>query len=275
MNDNPFNLHDYSLLYMPSYSHSRLSTFEKCPLKYKYAYVDKVQLEAQPETIEAFMGKRVHEALCKLYEDRIMSRTSTLDDLLGYYEGVWQKNWGDDILIVKKGMAAKDYLDKGKACITNYYGRYHPFDDSRTVGLEQMLSFDIEGYKLTGYIDRLSQKADGSYEIHDYKTSGKVPELRYFDDDRQLSLYQIGVEKMRKDAERVDLVWHYLLHDREMRSRRDRAKLESVKSGVVSTIKRIEAAEAEQRFPASETPLCKWCEYQSICPSCTGRASRL
>jgi putative RecB family exonuclease len=260
---------------MPTYSHSRLSSFERCPLKYKYAYVEKIQLEEQPETVEAFMGKRVHEALCKLYESRIMSKNISLDELLAYYDGIWQKNWSDGILIVKKGQSAQDYQDKGKSCIAGYYRRYHPFDDSRTVGLEQMINFDIEGYKLIGYIDRLSQKPDGKYEIHDYKTSGKLPALQYFDDDRQLALYQIGVEKMRKDAEHVDLVWHFLVHDREMRSRRDRARLDRLKSSVVSTIKQIESAEAEDRFPAVKSELCRWCEYQSICPSCKSPATLL
>ncbi len=239
-------------------------------MKYKYAYIEKVQLEEQPETVEAFMGKRVHETLCKLYENRIMSRVSSLSELLAFYDGIWQKNWSDSTLIVKKGQTAQDYLDKGKGCIANYYRRYHPFNDGRTVGLEQRVDFDIEGYRLMGYIDRLSQRPDGRYEIHDYKTAGKLPEPRYFDDDRQLALYQIGVEKMRKDAEHVDLVWHFLIHDREMRSRRDRAGIDRLKLSIVSTIKQIEAAEAEDRFPAIKSELCRWCEYQSICPSCKG-----
>jgi putative RecB family exonuclease len=38
------------------YSHSRLSAYEACPLKYRYAYVDRVKLERMPESVEAFMG---------------------------------------------------------------------------------------------------------------------------------------------------------------------------------------------------------------------------
>ncbi len=51
---------------MPVYSHSRLATYETCPLQYKYAYVEKVELEPEVETIEVFTGSRVHEALEKL-----------------------------------------------------------------------------------------------------------------------------------------------------------------------------------------------------------------
>jgi len=220
------------------------------------------------------MGKRVHETLCKLYADRIMSRLDTPDELLGYYDSLWLKNWSDDILVVKKGHTAKDYQEKGRACIASYYRRYQPFDDSRTVGLEQMIAFDLEGYKIIGFIDRLSRREDGRYEIHDYKTTGSMPMPAYFDDDRQLALYQIGVEKTRKDVGEIDLVWHYLIHDKEVRSSRDRATLDGLKEDVMATIRQIESAEAEGRFPAIESALCKWCEYQSLCHPIKGRASQ-
>jgi hypothetical protein len=34
-------------LFMPLYSHSRLATYETCPLQYNYAYVEKVELEPE------------------------------------------------------------------------------------------------------------------------------------------------------------------------------------------------------------------------------------
>lgn len=65
---------------MSTYSYSRLSLFENCPLAYRYKYLDKVEME--PETIEAFMGKRVHEALEKLYRDLKHSKVNALEDLI-------------------------------------------------------------------------------------------------------------------------------------------------------------------------------------------------
>ena len=64
---------------MPTYSHSRLSTFEKCRLQYKYRYIDRIRRDVQG--IEAFMGNRVHEALEKLYKDLMMERTPALEEL--------------------------------------------------------------------------------------------------------------------------------------------------------------------------------------------------
>lgn len=49
-----------------TFSHSRLSSFESCPQKFHYRYVQK--LPAESEGIEAFVGKRVHEILERLYQ---------------------------------------------------------------------------------------------------------------------------------------------------------------------------------------------------------------
>ena len=51
---------------MTTYSHSRLSTFEDCPLKYKYTYIDKLDRDRR-DSIEAFMGGLVHATMEKLY----------------------------------------------------------------------------------------------------------------------------------------------------------------------------------------------------------------
>lgn len=44
---------------MPTYSHSRLSTCEACPLKYKLCYIDGIKRDT--EVIEAFVGAPVHD----------------------------------------------------------------------------------------------------------------------------------------------------------------------------------------------------------------------
>ncbi len=250
---------------MTIYSHSRLSTFENCPLQYRLRYVDKIKLD-EVETIEAFMGLRVHETLEKLYKNLRLSKTNTPEDLLSFYNENWQKYYSDDIRVVREGYSPQNYKDTGAKCIREYYSRYQPFNDGKTLGLEQMIQFDIEGYKLRGYIDRLSSRSDGTYEIHDYKTSQHLPLQLHFDSDRQLALYQIGVQEMFNDAREVELVWHYLVHDKEIRSRRMQDDLLKLKSEIIALIETVERAEEEYDFPAIESKLCDWCEYQSLCP---------
>ncbi|MEE8401540.1 MAG: PD-(D/E)XK nuclease family protein, partial [Candidatus Hydrothermarchaeaceae archaeon] len=104
---------------MPIYSHSRLSTFENCPLQYKFKYIDRVKLEEEWESIEAFMGSRVHDVLEKLYRDLKVTKLNSLEELLSFYDGIWEKNWNDDIRVIKTGFAPENYRDTGRKCITN------------------------------------------------------------------------------------------------------------------------------------------------------------
>ena len=51
---------------MATYSHSKLCTFEQCPLKYKLRYIDKIKPVIE-KTIESHLGKVVHGTLEWIY----------------------------------------------------------------------------------------------------------------------------------------------------------------------------------------------------------------
>jgi putative RecB family exonuclease len=250
---------------MPIYSNSKLKTYENCPRQYMLKYIDKVELpEGAEEGIEAFLGSRVHETLEKLHKELILTKLNSLNDLLGYYKNEWDKNWHENVLIVKKGFKKDHYFNTGKEAITNYYKRHQPFNQSKTLATEQLITFKIDGYSIRGYIDRLGYKGKGAYEIHDYKTSASLPSQDKFDSERQLALYEIGIREKFKDARNIELIWHYLVFDKEFNSTRTQAQLKDLKKQVVSLIKTIEK---DTRFVPVESNLCDWCEYPEYCPA--------
>src|SRR6266850_6366239 len=100
-------LRSHSGASMPTYSHSRLSSFEKCKLQYRYRYVDRIRRDIQ--SIEAFLGNRVHEVLEKLYKDLQMERTPALEELTGLYQRSWEKLYTDKIRIVKTDYVSEQY----------------------------------------------------------------------------------------------------------------------------------------------------------------------
>ncbi len=248
---------------MPLYSHSRISTYESCPQQYKLKYIDRIKVEGY-QTIEQFLGSQVHKSLEKLYKDLVLTKLNSLDDLLGHFQFIWDREWRDDIVIVRKGYNKAHYRDSGKKCLGHYYRRYQPFDQEITIANEYPVNLEIDGYKLTGFIDRLCHDGRGGYQIHDYKTGGRLPSARDLEEDRQLALYQIGVQQNFKDAKKIDLVWHYLMFDQEMVSRRSPAQLKDLKKQIVSLIKTIEK---DARFQPKESALCDWCEYPGFCPA--------
>ena len=249
---------------MPTYSHSQLSTYQTCPHQYKLAYIDKIKVET--EGIEAFMGSRVHEALEKLYRDLKVTKLNTVEDLLNFYHQSWEKNWNDMIQIVRKDYSAEDYRHLGEKCITDYYRRYYPFDHGKTLGLEEHIYFPLEeekGYWIRGFIDRVTLVDNSIIEIHDYKTSNRLPPKENVESDRQLAFYQMGVAEKWQDIQEVRLIWHYLTFDTEIHSSRTPDQLHQLRQATLELIQRIET---DRRFLPKEGPLCDWCDYQGYCP---------
>ncbi len=249
---------------MTVYSHSRLSCYEQCPQKFKLHYIDKVETEEE-QTVEAFLGTRVHETLEKLYRDLQHQKENTIEELQAFLENEWNTNWNNQIIIVNKEYKPENYLKMAKKYINDYYKRYQPFTQGKTVALEEMIriKLDTEGnYKLQGYIDRLTETKDGYYEIHDYKTNSRLPFPEYLQSDRQLALYMIGVKKQYPDVKHVRLIWHFLKFDKEVDSTRTEKELAELKQ---NTIQLIDQIEDESEYKASPGYLCEWCEYQSVC----------
>ena len=249
---------------MPTYSHSQLSTYETCPHQYKLSYIDKIKVET--EGIEAFMGSRVHDALEKLYRDLKVTKLNSLEEIIDYYHQSWEKNWNEMVQIIRKGYSAEDYRRLGEKCITDYYKRYYPFDQGKTLGLEENIYFPLDqekGYSIRGFIDRLALLDHSILEIHDYKTSGRLPTQENVNSDRQLAFYQMGVEGKWKDIQEIRLIWHYLAFDTEIRSSRTPEELHRLRRKTLELIQKIET---DRQFLPKEGPLCNWCDYQGFCP---------
>ena len=249
---------------MTVYSHSRLSCFEQCPQKFKLQYIDKVETEVE-QSVEAFLGSRTHETLEKLYRDLQYQKKNTLDDLLNFLHDEWDKNWNDSIVIVRKGYKKDNYLKMAEKFVTDYYNRYKPFDQGKTISIEDrvLINLDESGdYKLQGFIDRLVETKDGYYEIHDYKTNSRLPLPEYIEQDKQLALYAIGVRDKYPDVKDIRLVWHFLAFNKEIDSTRTDEELEKLKQETTQLIDKIEDA---TEFPTKPSGLCDWCEFKPIC----------
>lgn len=250
---------------MATFSHTRLSSYETCPLRYKFAYIDKVKVEAE-DTVETFLGARVHEALEKLYRNLQFERLMSCDDILAFFNREWAKNWDDAIIIVNKEYSADNYRKMGERYLKDYYETYKPFAKGKILGLEttDTLSLDDNGdYSFYIRIDRLMDMGDGVYEVHDYKTNMTLPRQEDLDNDRQLAMYSLWVQEQFKDFKKVRLVWHFLAFNKEMESFRTNEQLDKLRKEVKEEIQEIEAAE---QFPAKVTRLCAWCLYRGICP---------
>ena len=249
---------------MPLYSHSKLSTFENCPLKYKYKYIDRLPAEIK-QTIEGHLGKVVHDTLQWIYSQVKSKIIISIDEIVGYYAEKWRENYSEDTLIVRTGFTEEDYFNIGIEFLAEYYREHSPFEDGTLECEKQiMIKLDEEGrYKIWGFIDRLVYNLEtGEYEVHDYKTANTLPNKEDIDNDRQLALYAIAVKEIFGYDKEVRLIWHYLAHNKKIDSKRTNEQLEKLKQETLNLIEKIESA---QVFPHNKSALCDWCEFRPSC----------
>ena len=248
---------------MPSFSHSKLTTFQQCPQKYKFRYVDEIPPPIR--SIELHLGNSVHRALEKLYADAMRGLTHSCDEILALYQQVWDEGYTPQMRIVRSGMTARTYLEYGRQMLLTYHRRFYPFTQSATLELEEKFLFPLsEKHEIRGIIDRLAKAGDGSLEIHDYKTSRRLPNASQVASDTQLALYEIALRHRWPAASRISLIWHYLAFDKDIQITKTAQQLETIKRNTLGLIQRIESTTF---FPTKVTALCDWCEYKEMCPA--------
>ena len=246
------------------FSHSRLSSFDNCRLKFHYRYVQK--LPAETEGIEAFVGKRVHEVLERLHMFVDRGQVPSVKKVIARFQTLWDESFDEDrIRIAREGTPIEFYRQLGERCLHNYYRAYYPFDSGETLGLEQHVAFKLDedgDYRMQGIVDRIVRAPDGVIEIQDYKT-GRLASQERLDNDTQLAFYQLGLAEEYGPDQPMRLVWHYVASGKRRVSTRTPEQLERLRR---NTIKKIDKIGAEREFAPKQSMLCNWCEYREICP---------
>jgi putative RecB family exonuclease len=250
---------------MVKYSHSRISTYENCPYRYKLQYVDKIKPDA-PNTIEAFMGGIIHESLEKLYKDREEGKHNTIIDIKIFYKELWEAKYTPDILIAKYGMTEQDYKQTGWKFLYNYYNSIFLHDQLEIVGIETEELMELpDGNHWHIRIDKLGKDKQGNYFVCDYKTNSRMKEQQDADEDRQLAMYSIWVKNKFSEAKSVKLVWHMLAFNETVISERSKSQEEFLIKEILEKIKVIEEAEKLGDFPKNPSKLCDYCLYKKTC----------
>lgn len=165
-------------------SYSKMNVFLNCPRQYRFIYVDKVK--AKPHSFFS-IGTSVHETFEQFYDyDGIMKRPR-----IGYLLRLLKENWKSEGY-KEDGADEQSYYKKAEKMLKNYYKTFIEKNRFRKAyKIEEYFELPI-GKKalMTGFIDRIDELDDGSYEIMDYKTEPKWPDEKIMDDHKlQLTLY--------------------------------------------------------------------------------------
>jgi RecB family exonuclease len=231
-------------------SFSSISSYQNCPLSYKFSYLDKLPRKRSPQLS---FGSSIHTALAYLYNVSL-PKPPPLEDVLNHLEKVWERDGYQD------ETEEKLYLEDAKRILTNFY--HTNVGDFRVpVALEQKFKVKMDGYTLAGIIDKMDKLPGGGYEIIDYKTSRRLPPKSRVDEDLQLSIYHLAAQEVW-GIEPEKLTLYFVIPNQKMSTSRTKKDIEGIKEIIQETIEDIQS----QKFEARENPLCPWCDFQAHCP---------
>ena len=232
-------------------SYSAFQTYNQCPLKYKFQYIDWIKT---PEKPEFFFGSLVHEVVqMALRRDPIIPK---IEDLIKFYKSKWRENVFPDKL------TSEQYLKLGEEMIRNFHKGYKP-GLRKVVAAEKRFQIPLGKHTLSGIIDRVDKLPFGAYEIVDYKTSKSLPSQNEVDLDKQLATYAIAVQTMWPEAQDMRLTLHFLKHNSLLTTSRTQEQIETMKQEIAKTADKIEKSKT---FKPCENKFCDWCEYKHLCP---------
>jgi DNA helicase-2/ATP-dependent DNA helicase PcrA len=244
-------------------SASDLDLYRTCPLKYKFARVFAIP---QEPTINQRFGILIHNVLERFHSEEMRAaegggdlvggaRAGSLDRLLSLFEAGWRRT----------GFGASDdelqYRDRAVAALARYHER-HVGAESRPVWLERSFSFAIGQHQLRGRVDRVDRRADGAYELIDYKTGDRMAPSKLAE-DLQLALYRLAAREAWQLEAALGSYW-YVLADERVPVPPAPDDAERVERTVLEVAGGIEAQDFEPR-PSYE--ICSWCDYRLICPA--------
>ncbi len=244
-------------------SPSKVSSFTDCPLAFRFSIIDRLP---EPPSPHALKGTLVHAALEGLFWHHPAGERTR--EAAGHELALAWSALQSDPEFTALGMGAEQetaFFDDARLLVSNYFELEDP-DAVRAVGVELGLESVVGDVRLRGIIDRLDLTDEGDLVVIDYKT-GRAPSARF--EHGRLT----GVHAYALLCERVlgrIPVEVRLLHLRdpvsitalpsEQSLRGQRQRTAAVWQAIVRACDRDD-------FRPRPGPLCRSCNFQSLCPA--------
>lgn len=257
---------------IPQFSFSRVTTFEQCPRRYRYRYLDGVKEGFR--SIEGFMGQQVHAALEWLYVERAAGREHDSAELVARYCELWDEaiaTPGAPVRVIREDKNSEFYRRTGAELASDFHRSRFVGDPLETVATEQHFQVVIGGlFRFQGFIDRLAKDAEGCIHIIDFKTGSRTPARFEGKDAEQLEAYAVALFQL-EEHESLELRLEYLRSGRTVGRRIERSDVAEIERRLAA---RIECATSATVFPANVGTLCGWCGFNDLCEAYSLRGRR-
>ena len=235
---------------------SRLATWQDCPRRYRFTYVDRPPPPKGPAWAHNSVGAAVHGALASWWGLAPDQRTPAAAAALT------RSKWID--LGFRDDEQSALWRERAAAMVERYVEGLDPHDEP--IGVERTVGMRTPLLAFSGRIDRLDRR-DGELVVVDYKTGRHVLTTDDARGSLALALYALAAARtLRSTCVRVEL--HHLPTGEVHAWEHTDAALERHLSRAHAIADEIAAAE---QFPPAPGPMCGWCDYAGSCPE--GRAA--
>jgi len=245
----------------PEYlSASSISTFQQCPLKFKFSRIDRL---TEPPTEATLRGNFVHDVLEVLYAAPSEERTTALAKQIS--KDLWDSTWRDRVMdLITDEAELRQFRWSSWWCVENLWLLEDP-TQLHPDGLEHEVLVSVSGVPVRGFIDRFTKYEDG-LTVSDYKT-GKTPHPRYSEGKFfQLFLYGLALRELGVGTtNRVQLL--FLKDGQVFESEMKDSDYLKTTEVLVQVKEGIDQRCAAGHFEPKTSRLCDWCHFKNICPA--------
>jgi putative RecB family exonuclease len=249
---------------------SRLGTYEDCPRRYRYVYVDRPTPRRGPPWAHNSLGASVHTALKNWYALSGAERApAALPKLL---RATWVgEGYRDEA-------QEREAFDRALGWLEAYVDGLDP--GAEPVGIERTVAARTELLALSGRVDRIDQVGD-ELVIIDYKTGRSELTSDDARGSRALALYAYASERVfRRRCRRVEL--HHLPtgtvaaheHTEESLARHLRRAEQTAQDAIDAEQAVAAGTDPDEAFPPTPGPICSWCDFRRSCPAGAGAPER-
>ena len=247
-------------------SASGLAPYENCPLQYYYGGLLELVRPRGPALV---FGGILHDVL-EAFHDPEQAGPLTLERLLELGEEKWREGR------IRPGSLEAEYRRKLRRLLTDYHTcEVAPGVDGKVLAVERRFRFQLDATTLSGRIDRIDRRPDGSLRLLDYK-SGKAMGHAEAAEDLQLALYALACAEEPELAELGEvgeIVYLFAAQTAYGRlARRRQLVTPDLNERTRARVRQLVGDIAAERFDFSPEAECKFCDFPRICPRHVGDA---
>lgn len=233
-------------------SATSLRTYLRCPQQWKLKYVDRLPEEPKPFFN---LGSAVHAALEVMYDGRVASPAPLLEMIRAFEEEF------DPEAYPSEEERERRRAD-GLRMVRDFHEEHAGEEFRPAMAVEKRISFEVDGIPFHGVVDRIDKVDDGRLRIVDYKTGGSL-DLDRVRTDRQLTLYQLGVESQFGMEVEALVLYHVPTQTPFEAAAHGPGRVEEVRAEAREVARGIR----DEEFEPDPGHYCRWCDFQPHCPA--------